>query len=482
MSLSEKMLKARQRIKDWRENPCKFVWDHFKVEPDEWQRDVLEAFTSNDPAKARISMQACAGPGKSAVLAWCGWIFLSCYGGKGNHPKGAAVSTTKDNLKDNLWPEFSKWQNRSEYLKQEFEWTGARIFAKQYPETWFISARSWSKSANADEQGRTLSGLHSGYILCLIDESGDIPVAVLKAGEQALGNTKFGKLLQAGNPTSKDGMLYAAGHTLQGWFVVRITGDPDDPKRSPRIDVTWAQNQIEQWGRTDPWVMAYILGQFPDSALNTLLTPEEVDLAMSRHYRIDQYDSAAKIIGLDVAREGLDSSILTKRQGLVCLPQECYRGLTSFPLANRTILAHQQWQSDGIIVDGTGGYGSGVIDALRAMGISDVLDCQFASQANNPQKFFNMRAQILWDAAQWVKGGGALPPDKELKEEMTTVTYSFKGNRILMEPKESVKKRLGRSPDKFDSLGVTFAFPVQKRRVLPGQLVNQAVTNWNPLG
>lgn len=481
MSLSDKMIRARARVKDWRENPCKFVWDHFKVEPDAWQRDVLEAFTSQDPSKARISMQACAGPGKTAVESWCGWIFLSCYGGKGNHPKGACVATTKDNLKDNLWPEFSKWQNRSEYLKQEFEWTGSRIFAKQYPETWFLSARSWSKSANAEEQGRTLSGLHSEYILCLIDESGDIPVTVLKAGEQALGNTKFGKILQAGNPTSKDGMLYAAAHNLKGWYVVRITGDPDDSKRSNRIDLQWAKDQIEQWGRDDPWVMAYILGQFPVSALNTLLTPEEVDLAMSRHYRPEQYQNAAKILGLDVAREGLDSSVIAKRQGLVLSPFECFRGLTSFPLANRVIMAHQAWQSDGIVVDGTGGFGSGVIDALRAMGV-DALDCQFAAQANNPQKFFNLRAQILWDAAQWVKAGGALPPDTELKQEMTTLTYSFKGGRILMEPKESLKRRLGRSPDKFDSLGTTFAFPIQKRLVLPGQNPNQALTNWNPLG
>jgi phage terminase large subunit len=480
--VNEKLAKARRKIKDWRANPCKFVWDNFKVEPDAWQRDVLEAFTSPEPSKRRISMQACAGPGKSAVLAWCGWLFIGCYGAPGDHPKGAVVATTKDNLTDNLWPEFSKWQGRSDYLSSEFTWTKSRIYANQHPETWFLSARSWSKTANADEQGRTLSGLHSKYVLGLIDESGDIPVAVLKAGEQALGNCKFGKLAQAGNPTSKDGMLYAAGNTLQNWYVVRITGDPDDPKRSPRIDLQWAKDQIEQWGRDDPWVMAYILGQFPETALNTLLTPEEVDLSMSRQYRMEQFQHAAKILGLDVAREGLDSSVLTKRQGLVCFPQECFRGLTSFPLANRTILVHQQWQSDGIIVDGTGGFGSGVIDALRAMGVTDVLDCQFAAQANNPLKFYNMRAQILWDAAQWVKAGGSLPPDPELKEEMTTLTYSFKGNRILMEPKESLKKRLGRSPDKFDSLGTTFAFPVQKRIILPGQNPNQALTAWNPLG
>jgi phage terminase large subunit len=114
------MTPAAATIQHWRENPVAFVYDNFKVEPDAWQKKVLEAFA--DPTKHRISMQACAGPGKSAVEAWCGWNFLGCYGEVGEHPKGAAVSITKENLRDNLWAEFAKWQERSEYLKAAFEW------------------------------------------------------------------------------------------------------------------------------------------------------------------------------------------------------------------------------------------------------------------------------------------------------------------------------------------------------------------------
>ena len=42
------------------------------------------------------ALQAWAGPGKSAVLAWYAWNLLGCYGDKGEHPKGAAVSITND--------------------------------------------------------------------------------------------------------------------------------------------------------------------------------------------------------------------------------------------------------------------------------------------------------------------------------------------------------------------------------------------------
>ena len=194
-----------------------------------------------------------------------------------------------------------------------FTWTKQRIFANDHPETWFLSARSFSRSADAEEQGRTLSGVHSKYVLFLIDESGEIPVSVMKAANQALSTSDlvFGRILQAGNPTSHDGMLYAAANELaHQWFIVRITGDPEDPDRSPRIDKEWAEEQIRTYGRDDPWVMSYILGRFPASSINTLLSVDEIEDAMSRHLTPDKYMYSQKRLGVDVARFGSDSTIL----------------------------------------------------------------------------------------------------------------------------------------------------------------------------
>jgi phage terminase large subunit len=267
------MSKAAIRISQWRKDANLFVKDNFGIEPDAWQREALNALSSRDINKSRISLQACAGPGKSAFLAWAALWFVTCMGSKGEHPKGAAVAVTRDNLKDNLWPEISKWQGRSEFLKAAFEWTKERLSARDHPETWFLSARSWSKTSDEEEQGRTLSGLHSKYVLYLVDESGDIPVAVLKSAEQGLSNCEWGKIIQAGNPTSLTGMLYAASTTLRDkWHIICITGDPDDPMRSPRIDIEWARDQISKYGRQDPWVMSYILGKFPPSSINSLVS------------------------------------------------------------------------------------------------------------------------------------------------------------------------------------------------------------------
>lgn len=448
-----------ERIAYWRENPCAFVYENFGVEPDEWQKEALTAFA--DPEKKRISLQACVGPGKSALLAWCGWNFLSCYGDKGEHPKGAVVSITADNLKDNCWPEFAKWGARSQFLTRDFQWTKERIFSKDHPETWFLSARSWSKTANAEEQGRTLSGLHSKYTLALLDESGEIPLAVIKAGEQTL-STKgsWGKLMQAGNPTSFDGILYAASTKLRHlWHVIRITGDPDDPKRSPRIDIEWAREQIKTYGRENPWVMSSILGSFPPSSLNTLLGPDEVEAAMHRQYQESDYGHSQKRIGVDVARFGDDRTILFPRQGLVALKPVEMRNARSNEIAARIASAKAKWGSEMEFIDDTGGYGAGVIDSLLQAGIYST-PINFSGKAIDP-RYFNIRAEMWFKMAEWVKRGGALPNVPELARELVVPTYSFQNGKFRLEEKDQIKSRLGSSCDFSDALALTFSIADQ---------------------
>lgn len=447
-------------LREWRENPCKFVWDNFHVQPDKWQEDALNAFA--DPDKARISLQACAGPGKTTVLAWCGWNFLTCYGTPFDHPKGAAVATTAANLKDNLWPEFSAWQGRSETLKHQFVWTKERISSRDYPETWFLSARSWSKKANAEEQGRTLSGLHSRYVLVLVDESGDIPISVLNAAEQALSTGPvFGKIIQAGNPSSLEGMLYAAANRFRHkWHVIRITADPDDPNRSPRVSREWAEQALkDNGGRADPnhWAKVYILGMFPPSSLNALLGIEDVEAAMSRHLHADAYDFAQKRLGIDIARFGDDRSVIFPRQGLAAFKPVIMRNYKTQDLVARIMKAKATFGSELELIDDTGGWAAGVIDGLDLAGVS-VIPVNFSGKATDP-RYFNIRSQMHFEAAEWVKNGGALPDIPELIAEAVAPLYWFEGGKFRVEEKEHIKARIGRSPDLWDAKILTHSMP-----------------------
>ena len=90
-------------LRVWRNDPAKFAWDAFGFAPDKWQEDYFRALSSRDNGKMRIALKACAGVGKTATEVISGYWFLTCFGEPGEHPKGACVSITGDNLKDNLF-------------------------------------------------------------------------------------------------------------------------------------------------------------------------------------------------------------------------------------------------------------------------------------------------------------------------------------------------------------------------------------------
>lgn len=473
---------AASAIANWRRDPVQMVRTLFGIEPDIWQAAALRAFADDvDPRKRRIALQACAGPGKSAVLCWMGWNFMLCYARRGEHPNGAVMSVTGDNLKNNLWKEFAIWRERSELLRNTFVITGERIFARQHPGTWFISARTFPKTANPDEMGRTLSGLHSRFILYLIDESGDIVPAVLRAAEQGLGNCEWGKIAQAGNPTSHQGMLYhAVSEQSHLWHVIRITGDPDDPARSKRIDIAWARQQIASYGRDNPWVKAYILGEFPPSSINALLGPDDVRAAMARHYDPEQYRYAQKRLGIDVARFGDDATVLFPRQGLAAFRAAEMRNATGPDIAGRIAVAKSRWGSELELIDDTGGWAASAIDQCALAGIQ-LYRVNFSSAAFDP-RYYNKRSEMHFLAAEWVKHGGALPNMPELVREAVAPTYWFDKGKLRVTEKDQIKALLGKSPDYWDAFCTTFALPDMPTTAGEAGLINRIVDNYAGVG
>lgn len=456
------MSAAVATLRRWKASTATFARECFGYEPDHWQLEAFRAFdvppSASDPQSQRIALQACAGPGKTRVLATIGWKFLLCHGGPDAHPNGYALSISGDNLKDNLWKEFAVLRNASPIIQAAFEWTSEKVFAKDHPETWWIKARSYSKSADPETQGNALSGLHAKNILYLPDEAGEIHPAVLRKAEQGLSNCQWGKIVMAGNPTSTTGALYhAAANQAAMWTVIRINGDPDDPNRSPRIDIEWARTQIAAYGRDNPWVQAYILGQFPAGGLNTLLTPDEVRTAMSRNPTPEQYEWAQRRLGIDVARFGDDRTVIFPRQGICAFRPLILRKLRTDFITAQVLNVKRKFQSEIDFIDDTGHWGHGVVDGLLSAG-QGAQAIIFSDPAINP-RYFNRRTEMLFGMADWVKDRGALPNMPELIEELTHQTYGFKGGKILCTEKDLIKATLGRSPDLADALALTWALP-----------------------
>lgn len=447
---------AAEALRTWARDPARMVVDLWGVEPDRWQREVCDLWGSPDPKK-RIAMQACAGPGKSTVEAWLGWNGLLTQSRPGFHPVGACVSMTGENLKNGLWHELAVWRGRSPILQRIFEQTTESIFERNNPLTWYLNFRSFAKAADQEAQGRALSGLHAPAIFYLIDESGSVPPAVGRSARQGLANCEWGRILQGGNPVSHDSLLYeSATSQAHLWDIVRVTGDPDDPNRSPRIDIEEAKESIALYGRDNAWVKAYVLGEFPNVSLDALLGPDDLAKSQGKHLRIDQYDFAQKRIGIDVARFGGDSTVLFPRQGLAAFNPVELKGARSEVIAARVIAAKQKWSSESESIDDTGGWGAGTIDACRLGGVH-LLPINSSHTADDV-RFYNKRTEMNFRAAEWIKAGGATPINSQFVREACAVRYWFDKGKFRVQEKDQMKKLLnGKSPDLWDAFCLTFA-------------------------
>ena len=66
-----------------------------------------------------------------------------------------------------------------------------------------------------------------------------------------------------------------------------------------------------------------------------------------------------------------------------------------------------------------------------------------------------MRAYLYWmmrESLNPITGDNVeLPPDEELAQDLASATFEITRTGILIESKDDIKKRLGRSPDKGDS-------------------------------
>jgi hypothetical protein len=459
----------------WFKDPVRFVREALGAEPEPYQRDVLAA-VARSPQTALVGSK---GTGKTTTLAWTVLWFLATR----PHANIAATSVSADLLRDSLWKELARWLQGSPVLSAQFEWQQTRIVNRANPATWWASARQWSRSADAQQQSEALAGLHAERTMFVLDEAGSMPMSLLATAQAALSSGRECKLIIAGNPTSREGPLYAAYVTHRGqWETFHISGAPDDPKRSSRVSVEWAQNQIDQYGAESPWVRVNVFGEFPETSLNALLGPEDVQRAMSRHMDRSAFVWSQKRLGVDVARFGMDRTCIFPRQGLASFKPLVMRhardSSVSTDIAARVAKAIKDWGAEATFMDATGGWAAGAVDVLRAGGIH-VIECQFHAPASDP-RYKNLRAEMWFQMAEWVKRGGALPDIPELVGELTTPEYSYCGGKFQLEPKDNVKARLGRSPDLADALCMTFAFPdmpAESSALWGRQSIGRAITD-----
>lgn len=205
-----------------------------------------------------------------------------------------------------------------------------------------------------------------------------------------------------------------------------------------------------------------MLCDFSASADDVLIPIDLVTEACAR--RVDYADVRGMpvILGVDVARFGSDSSVIFRRQGLQAFAPLVLRNLDNMDLADRVAAQIMEHRPHAVFIDA--GQGQGVIDRLRHLG-HEVIEVPFGGRALQEARFLNRRSEMWYGLREWLKAGGCLSHEgadsARLKSELSTPLYWYDAaGKIVLEPKDKIRERLGASPDIADALALTFAAPV----------------------
>ena len=234
----------------------------------------------------------------------------------------------------------------------------------------------------------------------------------------------------------------------------------------PRKDEAWYERQKAS---LDPVIVAQEIDRSYTASVANAWISGEIVLAAMRRGPADVQAIGPLMVGVDVARFGNDKSCITFRKGRVVYPQIVFGMCDVVDVAGRVKEAIMQWgeKPSQIAVD-TIGIGSGVADILRRDFKRVVVDVNSSLRMSDGQNY-NLRARMWRDLREYLKNGAAIPNDPELSTDLTALQYLFRGGEMLMESKDDAKKRGIKSPDRADSLALTFAHPARDMADLPQQ-------------
>lgn len=128
-------------------------------------------------------------------------------------------------------------------------------------------------------------------------------------------------------------------------------------------------------------------------------------------------------------------------------------------ISNEVELMAQDFRPSVIIVDVIG-VGGGVASILRKKAEMWNWTCKIIEfngterqKSGVPEYFYNRRAEATWLVGEMFGDHQVELTYKsvDLERDLTAYKYNFKGDQLIIQPKEIMKKDLGRSPDHGDA-------------------------------
>jgi len=451
-----------------------FDWGYGELEgfdgPDTWQIEFLsqwgeslrnnpfDGVTPKDPY--RDATASGHGIGKSAISSWIILFIMSTR----PYSKGIVTANTGDQLRTKTWGELGKWKSRC-IVGHWFEYNNGKgsmnLYHKSWPESWRVDAQTCR-----EENSEAFAGLHAANStpFYLFDEASAVPDKIWEVAEGGLtdGEPMF---FVFGNPTRNTGKFRDCfTRQKHRWNTRQV-----DSRTAKMTNKTLIEEWRNDWGEDSDFFRVRVLGRFPRAGDMQFIGTDMCFDAMKRN--AGRYLGTDPLIcGVDLARGGDDNCFISFRRGQDAKSEKTYRipgenSRDSMKVVSKLTMLFDRHKPDVIFVD-VGAMGGPIGDRLRQLGYH-VVDIGFGWKADNEKEYANKASEMWGRMRQWIIRGGSIPDESELEQELTAREYQHDAkDRIMIEPKKEMKKRIGHSPDWADALALTFAQEVPSR-VLP---------------
>lgn len=328
----------------------------------------------------------------------------------------------------------------------------------------------------SDHDESAFQGIHARYVLVIVDEACGVPEQLWIAADSLTTNPDC-RILAIGNPDNPASHFRKVCVPGSGWNTIGIsafdtpnfTGE-EVPKALARVLISreWVEEKARDWGEDSPVYRSKVGGEFSEDAPNQVV--RQSDLALCRiapDVPHPPEDLLPVELGVDVGG-GSDETVIRERRGRVAGRE--WRRLTDRPevIAPMVLQAIRETGATSVKIDSIG-VGFGVVGELRNMAAEGlhkarIIAVNVGGASSKPRVYLNLRAEIWWEI------GRELSEDRIAGWDLSTMDNAdatvaqlleprydpdAKG-RIVVEKKEDVIKRLGRSPDNADALLLAF--------------------------
>jgi len=476
--------------RSWQGDWNKFARDVFKARLDREQQDILTSVQFN-PMTAVASGTARGKDFVAACSALCFLYLTPRFNSKGElvgNTKVAMTAPTSRQVSNIMTPEVRRLLRNAKILPGRLVADDVRTGYEE----WFLTG--FKADDNATE---AWSGFHAVNTMFVVTEATGLAEKTFDAIEGNLqGNSR---LLIVFNPNITTG--YAARAMKSPRFSkFRLNSlNAENVVSKQRIipgqvDYEWVKDKVETWAspithlefnegegdfefegklyRPNDLFRVKVLGMFPKVGEDVLIPYEWIEIANQKWLEhgpnLIYGDEKKNRLGVDVAGMGRDESVLCHRYGKFVHKFEGYQagGKADHMHVAGMVAKELSKRGTKAFID-TIGEGAGVYSRLIEQGYNNAFSCKFSEGADGltdvtgEYEFANMRAYLHWAVRDWLnpanKTGAMLPPNDKFLEEATEIKWKFQSNgKIIIEPKDEIVKRIGRSTDYFDPLANTF--------------------------